>query len=143
MFIYYASAFLATLGGILYHTFAKRIPATIDPMVSIVGAYLIILAMGVAIIPFTIERGSLLSHIRQIGWVQVGIAISVMMIEVGFVMMYRSGWDLSIANVLTGVIINVVLLGIGVLFLRESLSLVNMGGIALSIIGVAMMVWKG
>ncbi len=138
VFMYYASAILATIGTILYHNFAKRIPSTIDPMVSIVGTYLLILLIGFIILPFSMEKGSLMQNIRQLSWVQVGIAVSVMMIELGFVMMYRSGWDLSLGNVVTSVVINLALLGIGVLLLGEQVSWINVAGVVLSIAGVAM-----
>jgi drug/metabolite transporter (DMT)-like permease len=46
---------------------------------------------------------------------------------------------LSSGNLVTGVFINISLVGLGFLLLHEKISLINFLGIILSIIGVAMM----
>lgn len=44
--MYLFSALLAVLGGVAYHHFVKRIPATIHPIVSIVGIYIGVLLLS-------------------------------------------------------------------------------------------------
>ena len=64
------------------------------------------------------------------------------MIELGFLMMYRSGWKLSTGNVVTGAVINLILVGLGVILLGEKVSTVNGIGIALCILGVALISYR-
>lgn len=141
--LFYGSATFATLGTILYHSLAKRIPVSIDPLVSVIGTYAIILVLSFAILPFTLDRATWGGHFRQLGWVQIGLAVAIIMIELGFILMYRSGWDLSLGNVVTSVVINLALLAIGVSLFAETISIINLAGVLLSIAGVAMIAWKG
>ena len=60
------------------------------------------------------------------------------MIELGFLLMYRYGWNLSTGNVVTGVFVNTILVGIGIAALKEPVSVTNIIGIILSILGVAL-----
>jgi drug/metabolite transporter (DMT)-like permease len=135
---YYLSATLAIAGTVGYHTFVKKIPPTIDPIVSLIGIYIGVLLIGLIMLPFIYSGERIAESVRQLGWVQIGIAISIVMIELGFILMYRNGWELSVGNALTSAVINLVLMAIGMAILREKLSMVNVSGILLCIAGVVM-----
>jgi len=57
--------------------------------------------------------------------------------QLGFLLMYRYGWSLSTGNIVTGVFVNIVLVGLGVALLGEKINLTNALGIAFCILGVA------
>jgi drug/metabolite transporter (DMT)-like permease len=141
--MFYLSAAIAIVGATGYQYFVKLVPAGLNPIVSIVAVYLAVLAMSVVLIPFFPAEGGMMQHVRQLSWVQIALGVSVLLIEVGFLLMYRYGWNLSTANLITGVIINLVLLGLGVGLLGEKINLVNAAGIALCIIGVALISYRG
>jgi drug/metabolite transporter (DMT)-like permease len=89
------------------------------------------------------DRGcGLRSHFRQLSWIQIALAVTVMMIELGFLLMYRYGWNLSTGNLVTGVFVNIILVGLGVILVGEKVSLVNAIGVALSILGVALISYR-
>jgi len=136
--LHYASAALAVLGTIGYHNLVKKIPATIDPMVSILAIYLGVLITGLALLPFALSGGRAWESVQQLGWVQCGIAVCILMMELGFLLMYRNGWDLSVGNVVTGVFINIGLMTNGICLLGEKLSVVNILGVVVCILGVAL-----
>jgi len=125
-----------------YHNFIKKIPASIDPLISLVAIYIFVLIVSAAVFPLFVEKSEIMNNIRQINWTQFGVACSVVCMELGFLLMYRNGWDLSTGNLVTGVVINVILVTIGILFLKENLSTINILGIALSITGVALIGFK-
>jgi len=112
-----------------------------DPIVSILGTYVGIVAAGLILLPFVV-KGQVMASVKQLGWIQVGMAICVALMGWGFLLMYRSGWALSVGNVVTGVVINLALVGAGVCFLREDLNKVNILGIQLSVAGVAMIGYR-
>jgi len=136
--MYYISAFVAILGAVGYQYFVKQIPASINPIVSVLGMYVAVLAMGLVLLPFIPPEGGFMKHIRQLNWTQLAVAGSVMLIELGFLLMYRSGWNLSTGNLITGVFVNIILVSLGVWLLGEKVSLINGFGIILSIIGVTL-----
>jgi len=106
------------------------------------GLYSAALVLCLFLLPFFPAEGGLLKHIRQLSWVQLAMAGSVFMLEIGFLLMYRYGWNLSTGNVVTGVFINIILVALGGILLREKISVVNAIGIAFSILGVALISYR-
>lgn len=141
-YTFYLSAMLAVVGTVGYHLLMKKIPSTINPLVSIVGIYVAIVILSTLLLPFFLGSDTLLAGFKQMTWVQGGIAFCILMMEIGFLLMYRSGWDLSTGNVLTGAIINIALGFIGVFFLKEGLSYLNVIGVALCVVGVVLIGYK-
>lgn len=140
--MFYISAMLAIVGAVGYQYFVKRVPAPLNPVVSVIGIYVSVLILsGVLLLIFPV-KGGLLNQFRQLSWIQLAIAISVFMIEIGFLLMYRYGWNLSTGNLVTGVVINLVLVGLGLTLLGEKVNAINLLGIALSILGVALISYR-
>ena len=142
MTMFYISAFVAILGAVGYQYFIKRVPESINPIVSVIGMYVTVLALGVILLPLFPAEGGLRNHFRQLSWIQIALAVTVMMIELGFLLMYRYGWTLSTGNLVTGVFVNIILVVLGVALLGEKVSLVNAIGIVLSILGVALISYR-
>jgi drug/metabolite transporter (DMT)-like permease len=140
--MFFISAIVAIVGAVGYQYFVKQVPASINPIVSVLGMYIAVLALGVILLPIFPADGGLLKHIQQLSWVQIALAVSVMLIELGFLLMYRNGWDLSTGNLVTGVFVNVVLVGLGIGLLGERLSTLNTIGVILSIIGVVLISYR-
>ena len=142
MTIYYMSACVAIAGAVGYQYFVKRVPEPLNPIVSVIAMYVAVLMLGVILLPFFPADGGLLHHFRQLSWVQLALAVSVMMIELGFLMMYRHGWSLGTGNLVTGVFVNIILVGLGVALLGEKVNLVNALGIVLCMLGVALISFR-
>jgi drug/metabolite transporter (DMT)-like permease len=87
-------------------------------------------------------NGSLGEEIQKLNWAVYGVAASIVMIEIGFLLAYRAGAELSSAAVLTASVVAVSTLVIGAVFFRESLSVVKVAGIALCLAGIGLMTWK-
>lgn len=140
--MFYVSAMVAIAGAVGYQYFVKRVPASLNPVVSVIGIYISVLMLGAILLLLFPVEGGLLKHFRQLSWIQLAIAISVFMIEIGFLLMYRYGWNLSTGNLVTGVIVNIVLVGLGLTLLGEKVNPINILGIALSILGVILMSYR-
>ncbi len=136
------SAAIAIIGTVGYHSLVKKIPSTVDPMVSIIGIYLGVLLLGLFLMPFIYSEARIMDSVRQLSWIQAGIAVCILVMELGFILMYRSGWDVSVGNVVTGVFINLALLTIGSLIFHEKLNALNIFGVFICILGVAMIEFR-
>jgi drug/metabolite transporter (DMT)-like permease len=140
--MFYVWALVAIIGAVGYQYFVKRVPAEINPIVSVLGLYAGVLAMAALLLPLFPSPVGLAAEVRKLNWVQIALAVSVLLIEIGFLMMYRSGWELSSGNLVTGVVVNIALVGLGVWLLGERLSTINLLGIALSIVGVGLISYR-
>ena len=142
MIMYYISAIVAIAGAVGYQYFVKRVPVSINPVVSVIGMYVAVLALSLILLPLFPGEGGLRHHFRQLSWIQLALAVSVIMIELGFLLMYRSGWNLSTGNIITGVFVNIILVGLGISLLGEKMSSINFVGIVLSILGVVLISYR-
>ncbi len=140
--MFYISAGIAIIGAVGYQYFVKRVPGSLNPIVSIIGMYVAVLALGMILLPLFPAEGGLRHQIRQLSWIQIALAISVIMVELGFLLMYRYGWSLGTGNLVTGVFINLVLIGLGMTLLGEKVNLINTIGIASCILGVALISYR-
>jgi drug/metabolite transporter (DMT)-like permease len=140
--MFYLSALIAIIGAVSYQFFVKKVPAQINPVVSVIGLYMAVLVMGFLVLPFFPAEGGLVKQFKQLNWVQLVMAASVLLMELGFLLMYRYGWTLSTGNIVTGVVINIALVALGVFLLREKLSLINIIGVVISIAGVALISFR-
>jgi drug/metabolite transporter (DMT)-like permease len=141
-YTYYLSAIIAIMGTVGYHMLMKKIPSTVNPLVSIVSIYVAIVILSTLMLPLFLGGETLLAGLKQMTWLQAGIALCILLMEIGFLMMYRTGWDLSTGNIVTGAIINIALGFIGVFLLKEGLSPLNIAGIVLCIVGVILIGYK-
>jgi len=140
--MYYLSAIIAITGAVGYQYFVKLVPSTINPIVSILGMYIAVLVFSIALLPIFPGVGEVHKHFRQLSWVQIALAASVILIEIGFLLMYRYGWQLSTANLVTGVFVNILLVGLGLILLGEKVNELNVVGFILCIIGVALISYR-
>jgi drug/metabolite transporter (DMT)-like permease len=140
--MFYLTALFAILGGLGYQFFIKRVPTTLNPFINVIAIYLVVIVLCLALLPLFPIQGKLSEQFKQLSWIHIVLAVSVTLIELGFLLMYRYGWNLSTGNLVTGVFINVILAAIGLWFLGEKLNPINIIGIALSVLGVALIGYR-
>lgn len=127
---------LVIVGGIIYHISQKSVARTSSPVAVIILAYSfgIILCLVVAWLDPSIQPGWFSP--RQIDWAVAGIGLGAVLIEVGFLLSYRNGWDLSNASVISNIATALLLLPVGMLFFNERVTLRTLVGIICCLSGM-------
>jgi len=74
--------------------------------------------------------------IKEINWASIGLGFTIFFIELGFIKMYRAGWDISVGSLVTNIAIALILIFIGLIFYREHLSLSQIIGVVLCSAGL-------
>ena len=64
------------------------------------------------------------------------MGLSITGVEIGFIMIYRAGGEISTASLIANVLLAVVMLGIGIYFYGESFSAKKIFGAVLCLIGI-------
>ena len=72
----------------------------------------------------------------ELNWTTPVLGLVVVFLDLGFFMLYRGGFDVSLGQLITQSAGALLLLIIGVAFFAEKLSLVNVGGILLCVVGL-------
>ena len=126
-------AIVATVG---YHLVLKVTPAPVNPFLSLAVSYLIGATVFITIYAALPGATSLRDSLQVLNWTAIGLAVMVVGLDIGFLLLYRAGFNVSIAQLVTQSAAALLLLLVGVAFFRERLSLANVAGILLCVIGL-------
>ncbi len=142
MSLFYISIALTILSSALYHFSQKQIPAGVDPIVSVIVTYLAALALCSILLYFVPPQGGLLASIRTLNWSTYVLALSIVGLETGFLLVYRSGWNIGLAAVLVNVAASLILVPVALLYFKNNLNWVNIIGILVCLVGLYMLNWQ-
>ena len=142
MFLFYFSITLAICSSALYHFVAKSTPSNVNFTVSLLVTYavaFVITLLGFLFFPAT---NGITTELKQLNWASIALAIAIVGIEFGFLLTYRSGWDLGIAAVLVNVVASLILVPVSIYVFKDKISWVNILGILVCLAGLVMLNWK-
>ncbi|HLL16411.1 MAG TPA: EamA family transporter [Pyrinomonadaceae bacterium] len=139
---FYLPLALAVGGNLLYHLSQKSIPKAANPVFIITIAYLVgILACVIYSFAYPNEK-SFLDTLRESNWAVYGMGLGAAVIEVGFLLAYRAGWNISTAAVVCSTAVTLMLIPIGVIAFREHLSVRSIVGLLLCMVGLVLVAKK-
>lgn len=138
MKLLYGSLALTIAGNVLYHLSQKSIPGGVHPIVSIVASYLTAIALSMVIFVAFPLRQPLFVEVKKLNWATISVGLSIVAVELGFLLAYRAGWRVSLASVTANVTVALILLPTGTLLFRERLTPTNAVGLAFCVIGLVL-----
>ena len=131
---------LIVLSNAIYHIITKSTPPNASPFLSLTITYI----LG-AIITFTLYRfspaadKSILVNLKNLNWTSYALGLAIIGLEVGYIYLYRQGWNISIGSLVANILLAVVLMiAIGLLFYKEQISLKQIAGVVLCITGLVL-----
>jgi hypothetical protein len=129
---------LTVSGGVVYHIAAKSVPKSIDPMLALVVLYTAALAASVAVgLSFSEVRPTTVA--AGFHPAVVGMGLGAVMIEFGYLLIYRAAWPVSTASVLINGLVAVLLIPIGMLAFGEHMTGPRAAGVGLCLLGLALL----
>lgn len=142
MFLFYFSIALTIFSSALYHFTAKSTPSNVNFTVSLLVTYAIAFVVTLFGFFFFPAQNGVMAELKRLNWASIVLAIAVVGIEFGFLLTYRSGWNLGIAAVLVTVIASLILVPLAVFIFKDKISWVNILGILVCLAGLVMLNWK-
>ena len=133
---------IAVTGQVLYHVTQKNVAAGAHPIISLVVFYLVAAIATLPLFWLFPVTGTFADEIEKLNWAVVGVAISIVLIEIGFLLAYRAGGELSTAFVTTAAVVAISMLLIGAVFFEESFSMTKVGGVLLCLAGIGLISLK-
>jgi uncharacterized membrane protein len=127
---------LAIAATVAYHLVLKLTPAGVNPFLSLsltYAAVALLLGLGLAFGPGPFEWRH---ELRALNWTTLALAATIVALDLGFLFLYRSGYDVSLGALVTQSTAALLLLVIGVLVFRERLSVANGIGLLLCLVGL-------
>ena len=126
---------LAIVTTVGYHLVMKLTPAAVNPLLSLAASYTLGAAVFLACYALAPDAPPLREALKPLNWTVFALAAMVVGLDVGFLMLYRSGFDVSLGQIVTQSAAALVLLIAGVALFREKINLANLAGVALCVVG--------
>jgi multidrug transporter EmrE-like cation transporter len=142
MFLFYFSITLAIASSALYHFVAKSTPSNVNFTVSLLVTYAVAFVVTLIGFFFFPAKNGVLAEVKHLNWASIALAIAVVGIEFGFLLTYRSGWNLGIAAVLVNVVASLILVPVAIFVFKDKISWINIMGILVCLAGLVMLNWK-
>jgi uncharacterized membrane protein len=142
MLYFYLPIALVIVSNVFYHVFQKSIPNGANPILSLIITYLTAAVVSLMILPFCLKDTSLAAEIKKINWATLALGASIIGLELGFLLAYRAGWNISLGSLIANTLVSLLLIPIGILAYKEALSTLNAMGILLCIGGLILINYK-
>src|SRR3954466_4647914 len=126
-------AIAATVG---YHVVIKLTPAGANPLLSLAVTYSITAVVFAGCYAVWPGGMTLRASVAELDWTALALSVVIVFLDLGFMMLYRGGFDVSLGQLITQSAAALILLLLGVAFFSGKLSLINIGGILLCIAGL-------
>ena len=140
--MYYAAIILTVASNVLYHIFQKITPTAVNPLLALAVTYATSTMFCLGVFFILPGHKALAESLKVITWSSMALGLAIVGLELGFLLAYRSGWNIGIAALASTVAVALILLPIGLVFFKERLSLANSAGFVLCIAGLVLMNWK-
>lgn len=126
---------VAIAATVAYHIVLKLTPAGANPYLSLAVTYAVVTTLfSVAYVAMP-GAVPLRAAIGELNWTALVLGLVVVFLDLGFFMLYRGGFDVSLGALVTQSAAALLLLLLGVAFFSEKLSLTNIAGIVLCMAG--------
>lgn len=131
--VWLSLAIITTAG---YHLVMKVTPAAVNPFLSLAATYTLGAAVFFACFALAPDGPTLREGLKPLNWTVLGLVVMVVGLDVGFLMLYRSGFEVSLGPIITQSCAALILLVAGVALFREKINATNFAGIALCVLGL-------
>jgi uncharacterized membrane protein len=119
-----------------YHLVLKLTPAGVNPLLSLLVTYALVTVLFGALLAASPGGFEWRQEARQLNWTAIALAVAIVGLDLAFLFLYRSGFEVSLGALVTQSSAAMLLLVVGVAVFREKLSLANSAGIVLCLIGL-------
>jgi uncharacterized membrane protein len=119
-----------------YHLVLKLTPAGVNPLLSLLVTYALVAVLFGALLVLSPGGFEWRQEARQLNWTAIALAVAIVGLDLAFLFLYRSGFEVSLGALVTQSSAAMLLLVVGVAVFREKISLGNAAGVVLCLVGL-------
>lgn len=136
------SAMLVVGSSLTYHICQKSIPVAANPLLSVLVTLLTASVVSALTLPFFMTGDSLAQELGKLNWASVVLGLVVVGVDLGYLLLYRSGWNISLGSVFCNSFVALTLILVSVVYYREKLLVSNYVGIVFALVGIFLITRK-
>lgn len=128
---------LVVFSGLGYHLCQKLTSTSLNPFVALIVTYLF--ASIISIIAYFIfvpntNLGTLVTSVKGANISSILLGVTVVGLELGYLLAYRMGWNISFASLLANTSVALLLIPIGLIVFKEKISITTLTGVVLCVV---------
>jgi drug/metabolite transporter (DMT)-like permease len=136
--MYLISILLIVTSNIFYHIAQKSTPEKANAFGTLLISYIIAaLLTGFGLLFFRSDE-SIVQSLKQLNWTSLVLGFSIVGLELGFLMAYRAGWNISVGALVAYIVLALALIPVGILIYQEDFSWAKLFGVFLCIGGLVL-----
>lgn len=139
MSIYSLAIVLTVLSNLGYHICTKNFGGSSNPFVALAFTYATAFLLCLLLAPFFGGGNSVREEVLRVNGWSYALGVCIVFLELGFILAYRAGWNISLAALYSNVAVGIVLLPLGIYFFGEKLSMNQVAGFFFSLLGLALL----
>lgn len=136
MLIYILPIVLIVLSNVVYNICQKSTPHAANPYVALLATYLTAALLTVVIYQFNKGEKGFWQALGDLNWTSLVLGVAIVGLELGFLLAFRVGWNISLGSLVSSSIVAMVLIPIGILFYHEGFELNKIIGVVLCLVGL-------
>ena len=129
---------LVVASNTIYNICTKSTPSDVDSFASLSITYTVAAAFSVLMFFLTSDQKNLVAEFGKTNWTAWALGLSIVFLEFGFVCLYRSGWKISVGNLIASSTLACVLLLVGLVLYKEVLTAKQIAGIFVILFGLVL-----
>jgi drug/metabolite transporter (DMT)-like permease len=138
MFYYVFPIVLIVASNILYNICQKSTPQSANPFAALLITYLTAAILTVILFQFYKTDKGFGQSFNNLNWTSITLGIAIVGLEVGYLLAYRAGWNISVGSLVANIFLALMLIPIGILFYHEGFDLNKIAGVAFCVVGLVL-----
>ena len=130
---------MVVIANTMYNICAKSAPVGTNAFMGLFVTYVISAAASLLLFLLTQHESGFFAELKKINWSYIVLGIVLVALEFGYICVYRAGWQVNTAPMVANISLAVVLVIVGAVVFRETLTLRKVIGMIVCAAGVVLM----
>lgn len=139
MFMYVFSIVLIVASNIVYNVCQKSTPQNANPFSALLITYLTAAILTLVTSLFYKSDKGFFQSFSELNWTSMALGVAIVGLELGYLLAYRAGWNISLGSLVANIILALMLIPIGLLFYKEGFAFHQIIGVVFCILGLFIM----
>jgi len=120
----------------IYNICTKSTPSGVNTFASLAVTYFVAMVSAIVMYRVTSSGGTFVTELSKLNWTSYVLGISIVGLESGFLYAYRAGWQINSTQLVASIAVTCVLIIVGFLFYRETLTARQIVGMIVCVAGL-------
>jgi len=133
---------LVILANTFYQICAKSVPEKMNPLASLTITYTVGAVISFILYYALNKNANIIQEYTKLNWAPFVLGLVIVGLEVGFIYAYKANWQVSTAQVVQAAFVAVIMIFVGYMFYKESITWNKVVGIVVCLVGLGLVNMK-